>query len=447
LFSKFFYFSHLELILMMVIDGGNIMTFSQIKIKKMIVYLWRNALESSKDVAKTMAQPHKFYSSLKGSFFLDNLGINCLNELLNELRKDENISEKFSNKYLEELINDLIIELLPVNSMVITVEIEKKFSQLLIKLSQPEIDWLVIIPVTNLEIRAKSFNVGSVRFSKFAKTTGKRILAKIKIAQKSFFKVSVLSKYTNSTVASVHVLAVDETRANELAVIMINDSLDILRFYRLDPQLRYDKLGINNIGTVGRIHKGSAVVLCLSSPPKFSSIIPFFEHTGFQVPFEITKQNQKIFFKHGFKSLHNILKKKESNRTDLEKRLLSGVHFCSLSTTDESITNSFVNSIISLEAILIKGMEQKSGNIAERVALIIGNNLISKKWFFKEMIRLYRIRSNIVHSGNLDVTTSDLSLLQIINYLLIVMLIQLSKKRNFTSISDLINWCTCQKFS
>lgn len=423
------------------------MIFSQSTIKKKITYLWRNAIESNKVISKTLDQPHKFYSTLKGSFFLDERGINCLNELLDELRKDEDIAQKFSNKYLEELIKNFIIELLPVKPRNISVEIDKNFFQLLNKLLQPETDWLVIVPISNLQINKKSFNVGSVRFSKFSKTMERKILTKINPNNKSFFQKSVIVNFTNYTVASVHVSAVDDTRAKELALIMINNSIDILRFYRLNPNFRYNKLIINNVGIAGRLYKGTEIVLCLCSPPNFIQISPFFEKTGFLIPYEINNKNKKIFFKNGFKTLHCILKKKESNRTDFENRLLSGIHFCSLSTTDESISNSFVNSIISLEAILIRGMEQKSGNIGERVALLVGKDLRSKKWFLKEMIRLYRIRSNIVHSGNVDVTTSDLRLLQIINYILIVELIKLFRKRNFNSISDLINWFTCQKFS
>jgi len=422
-------------------------TVSKKVIERKIIVTWRNALKSTKNFKKIMSHPVSFYGTPHGSFFLDSEGINSLNEILEELKKNEDIARKFSNKYLEALIKDVIIELLPVQPKNILKEVKIKSNKLFNVLSQSEVNWLIVIPIINLEIRTRFFNVGTVRFSRFAKATKKRILGNARGKFKKLLQDEFLPKYENTTVASVCVSAVDDIRANELGISAINDAINILRFYRLNPHFRNIPINRNNINTAGRLHIGEEIILCLRNPPKFDKILPSLEKTGFLFPLEITHSGLKAFRNNGFNLLTNMLIKKEKDRTDFEKRVLSAVHFCALSTYDESITNAFINNIVSLEAILIRGKEPKSGNVAERVALIVGRNLNDKKWLFEQMIRLYRIRSEIVHEGNTDLAPSDLRLLQLVNYALIINLLKLSKKQNFVSVSQLISWCVCQKFS
>jgi hypothetical protein len=119
-----------------------------------------------------------------------------------------------------------------------------------------------------------------------------------------------------------------------------------------------------------------------------------------------------------------------------------------LSSRDKEIANAFVNSVISLEALLLDEHEAIAVNLGERVAFIIGGNLTERNWYFDQMRRLYRIRCKIVHSGNTDIKRSDLTLLQrLINYKCIVNLLNSYKSENINSIKDLIRWIRNQKFS
>lgn len=423
------------------------MPFSKDAIEKNIIYTWRKALDSSKDYKKTMAQPFKLFITAHGSFFLNTKGINGFNKILNELKKDENIARKFSRRHLEELIRDVIIELLPTSPKKIVQEVRVKAAKLFSFLSQPEVDWLILVPITNLEIRTRFLDVGNVRFSKFAKSTEKRIVANTKGNYRNLLSNDVLPKYRNAYVASVPVSAVDNTRAKELALIAINDAVNVLRFYRLNSHFRNVNITRNNINTIGSLHKGDEVVLCLRNPPQYTQVIPFFEKIGFLVPLVINNKGRSAIRRDCFQALSHILKKKEHIRTDFEKRVLSAVHFCALSTCDNSVTNSFVNNMISLEALLINGRESKSVNISKRVALIVGKDIKQKKWLSRQMRILYKIRSDIVHEGKNDLTQSDRNLLRMINYATIISTLTIYHKEKFVSISDLIKWCKCKKVS
>jgi len=421
-------------------------TFSKDVIENRIVFTWRNALESSKDVQKTVTQSFKFFGTPKGSFFLTRDGINGFDSIIADLKEYEDVGQKFSDRYLEHTVSDMIVELLPVKEKNIVSKVRQATTQLLATLVQPATNWIVIVPITNLIIRMKFLDIGTVRFSKFSKKARRKILSAARKQARSILQKDLLPKYANKIVALAHVSAVDDTRALERGLEAIEDAIDVLRFYRLGSAFRSVDISRNNIDIDGRIHEGIEVALCLRNPPKIDYVCPITERTGPLFPLEITTAHLKAMRKDGLNLLNSILKKAEKNRTDLESRIITAVRFCALSTYNGSNTNSFVNSAVSLEALLLVGSEAKSGNLAERVALTMGKNLSERNWLFDQMIKIYKKRSSIVHAGNIDVTHSDLRLFQLINYGCVVRLLKLSKKQNFSKISDLVRWVRCRKF-
>lgn len=412
-----------------------------------ILFIWNNAQEASKNVNVTIRQPFKYLSNEKGEFFLNKEGIKCFTSILEVLKKDEDIRRKFSDRYLEETLRDLVIDLLAVVPQRIVTAVRVGVTQLFSILSQPDFNWLVIMPIINLKINGlRLCNIGCVTFTDFSKNRENTILRNMKKRAKNLMRKKVFPKFRNRVVAIAHVSAVDEIRAQELGEKTIREAIDVLRFYRLNPHLRNISLKRNNIDVAGRIQSDEKITLCLRKPTKIKQVHPFFERTGFLFPLEINSAIMKSIRQHGFNVFREILRRDEKDRTEFEKRLLSAVNFCALSTIDGESTNSFVNSMISLEAVLLKDREQKSGNLSERVALLAGKDRDEKKWLFNEMIRLYRTRSEIVHAGYADPTESDLRLLQLINYTCIIRLIRLYRRRKFVMISDLIKWCQDKKF-
>jgi len=419
-------------------------SFQKEIIEKKIIFLWQNAIKSSENIKQTISEPFKYLSTEKGSFFLNQEGITCLASILQELKKDESINRKFSNTYLENVIKELIVGLLPVLPKDISNAVQTGSAQLFSILSQPEVDWLIMNPIENLKLGIRFLDVGVVRFGKFSKNLEKRLLLHQGKKLRTFLQKNVFPSYRTMVIAFAHVSAVDEERAREIGRHAINEAVDILRFYRLNSNFRNIDLARNNIDIAGQLHQGTTITLCLRNS-RNRQIVPSFEKIGFLFPFPIDASGLTALHHDCFDILNAILKK-GTNKTVFEKRILSGVRFCALSTEDEAVTNAFVNSIVSLEAILLTGYETKAGNLAERVALIVGKNSSERNWYFDQMIALYKTRSEIVHSGYADVPLSSLRLLQLINYTCIIKLLKLSRKRNFRAVSDLLNWCRFKKF-
>jgi hypothetical protein len=110
------------------------------------------------------------------------------------------------------------------------------------------------------------------------------------------------------------------------------------------------------------------------------------------------------------------------------------------------IFNSFVDSTISLEALLLAQHDSKRDNLAERVAFIIGKNLNERNHYYDEMKNLYGIRCGIVHSGNTDVRSSDFQELQWIDYTCLVNMLNLYRSLKINNVADLVTWIRRQKF-
>ncbi len=67
------------------------------EIQKLLIFAWRNAIESSKDEKKTASMPHTFYGSSEGSFYLTVNGISAVNKIILDSKKVPDVAKKFSN--------------------------------------------------------------------------------------------------------------------------------------------------------------------------------------------------------------------------------------------------------------------------------------------------------------------------------------------------------------
>ena len=424
-------------------------------VKKRIIFTWRNAKQASQNVKETMSKPHKFYSTLKGSFFLTLEGMRAFSKIIDELKKVEGVTLKFSDKYLERIVDNIIVTLLPAEEKEIESASEKQVDNLFMILTRSAVNWRIIVPIVNLELEMDDLRVGKVRFFKFADAAKNQLQSEIKKSTLgspneliSSIEEDLEKNYVGKVCVEVIVSAVDSERAKDIGMQTIDMALDALRFYRLNHSFRDPFIFKNYFDVQGKIHSGNQVTILLENYPTLTGLSVSYENKGFMVPFTITKAALKKIRIDSFDSLSDILQKDERNRTDFEKDLVTAIRFCALSTRDEPITNAFVNSVISLEAVLLDEHEAIVDNLAERVAFIIGRNSNERNWLFDQMKRLYRLRSSIVHSGNTDIQRSDLELLQrLINYRCIVNLLSFYQSKNIRKIRDLITWIRHQKFS
>jgi hypothetical protein len=124
-----------------------------------------------------------------------------------------------------------------------------------------------------------------------------------------------------------------------------------------------------------------------------------------------------------------ILQKNEEDRTEFESRILQAIDFFGDGMNvyfDQ--TSAFIKFIISLELCLTDKWEPQKGLLAERVAIMIREDQQERLEVFEDINRLYQIRSDYVHSGSDQITTSDFSLISYITFGVLIELISWTEK-------------------
>lgn len=432
-------------------------------IKKRLIFVWRDAINASKDPDKLASVPHTYYYTDKGYFFLTLDGIKAIRGIIADIRDFLETAINFSDEYLEKAIDDAIIQLLPVKEKEILTAARKQVDTILAILATTPVDWSLLIPIVNLEMEMDNIRIGKVCFHKYdegdSKKLQSRVLAAYEVLHKknpstvpqeipaallSNLKETFEKQFAKHVYAEVNMSAVDSKRAEDIAMQSLRTALDALYFYRLDSHFIDPFFAVDHFDVQGGIRQDTQSLILFSEkqisfPQKL---------TGFVMPFILTKTALSFMKANGLDALSDILATDTLTRTDFEADLITAIRFCALSVRDKQLANAFVNSVISLEALLMDEHEQISDNLSERVAFIIGQNLVERNGYFDEMKRLYGIRSKIVHSGNTDIRHSDLSLLRrSIAYRCIVNLLKSYKSLKITNAKDLIRWIREQKFS
>lgn len=431
---------------------GELIVPSKDVVKKRLIFTWRNALQADQNPEETKSKPHKAYFSESGGFLLSREGIDAFDQIINELITDEEVQIKFSKRYLERIVDEVILKLMDTPEKKIEMAAEKQVIALFEKLSAPAVDWVIILPIANFYIEMEELEVGQIRLFRFKENDEKKVKSRIMRTfhtpvpqtELSIFLDKALESFVGKICAELTVTAVDHYRAEEIGMQSIDMVLDALSLYGARYNLTIPFYSEMYKATR---HRKPAEAFGIQFSSTGVSISPVELMKGFVRPFNVSKEAMKNMLNDGFNILCGILKRNERDWTLFEKDLLTSIRFFALSTHEQPVINAFVNSVISLEALLVGEHESIVDNLAERVAFIIGKNLIERNWFFDQMVRLYRIRCSIVHSGDTDIELSDFILLQkIINYECITNMLNSYKSLKIHSTGEFIKWIRDRKF-
>ena len=149
----------------------------------------------------------------------------------------------------------------------------------------------------------------------------------------------------------------------------------------------------------------------------------------------------------GLEKINKIMLKHQSERTDIEKRLLSAIKLSGSSYNYREHYEAFLKLMISLEALFLEDRETKKDNLAERVAFLITEIPKERIKVYNAMKNLYEIRSDIVHEGIEEITKSDRVQLQYYTHLVIITMIKLCEENNIETINQFKELILQKKFS
>jgi len=248
------------------------------------------------------------------------------------------------------------------------------------------------------------FNLGNITILKATESNLKnRPAEKLLKRRKEDYFGQVLNKNMENdfwgAALSEYKVVAEPQRAFERAKDETRRALEILRFasksiYPIDDDIR--------IGLEDEQSYSSKVAFIVSD--KRISLKKDSEGTfkSFEINSEVKKKLEEI----GVFVLSDILKKK--NATDYEEALLRAVHWFSSALLQSELENAFLSMIIALETLFTaKDRDPIATTIAEGVALLLSEELETRKKIKKAVKYYYGMRNGISHGGKENVMESE----------------------------------------
>jgi len=245
---------------------------------------------------------------------------------------------------------------------------------------------------------------------------------------------TVRSLATGKTGVGVKVQAVDRDAALYLAKKVSRQTVDTLNFYA-------------NLG------EGPPAEVLLFSEGRGPGVLYTFlfgeQPPAFQTPAERFGPYLKFSFHlphlpgTGFERVSEMLAKAEKDRTAIEEKILSALRWAGRASVDPRREEAFLLFAISLESLLMK-TEGDRAEITEKLALrgahLVARNLQSRLTVYRDLKKLYGIRSKIVHSGSVDVGESQFNEIRHYGRLAVLTMLSSPMFRDMKTEEELANW-------
>lgn len=430
----------------------NMSEMSQDVLKGCLIKMWKDA-KSPKDM-NTFFQRTGILMTKEGEGIpIGPDGYLAFKRMVLELHKDDNIQRNSSLRNTEREIQNFLFSIKDTDQREIETKATEAISLLLQKLRVQPRTWTNIVPIVNLDVQIDSLQVGKVMFKKFneedltdliqvvEEITGQTASPPdVQTETNNVYRQILRERFLNRTIAKVTVDAIDGQRSREISLELVDMAINVLRFYAcglFHPVFREQR---PYIGIEGELIRSNYPMMTFM--PNTEQALNL-QTTGPLVPFTIDNGTVARMREYNFNILHRLLLNDQP--TEFESKVLNAINFYGMGTNSEDDASAFINIMIALESLLLKGRGPSKGLLAERVAFLLGNNYKVKLSFFEKMQELYQIRSNIVHSGKRDFPISELYLLSRITFNCIVKLLR--KTDSLTTISDFINWVQKEKFT
>ena len=240
---------------------------------------------------------------------------------------------------------------------------------------------------------------------------------------------NVIRSTIGKTGVLTSVIAVDSDAAKTIARKRIRQTIDILSFFaNLGGSPRTQIVFAADAGP--KILKG--FVFC---GPKVSGRLTS-ERVGPLAPFSFAAPHLE---RAGFPQTSEILQVEKP--TEFQERLISALQWAGRASVESRNEEAFLLFAIAFESLLI-GSDDKT-EITETLALRAAHVIAAPKSrlrVYKDVKRLYGIRSKIVHRGDADVGEADLSLMRYLVRLALLSMLCDSRFAVVTTEASLVDW-------
>lgn len=331
----------------------------------------------------------------------------------------ENSGKHLSDKYLEGILLDTIQNLKYMEESGAKEMIDSEISQAFYILRHTELKKSVfLIPIMNLTVQ-ENFEIGNTKFINLNGEELKKIAeeynANLLLVCSNYDEEAENLNSTNETsaYALVTIEASDPEKANEVAHLTADFSLNIIRLFNKVTPMRLRNEYSKEI---------PSWILTISEESKFAS--HGMASHNLEISDTINKTKIDEMRKIGLDTVL-LLVSKESPKP-FEESILTSIFWFGSAVKDKEPIIKFLKCIIVLETLLTQGNQNKSTALSKRLAssLYINNSNEDKKQIFKGMMSLYKLRNKIAHGGHNTVVKEDLDSVFIFAQHLILFLIK-----------------------
>ena len=342
----------------------------------------------------------------------------AFNSCLSQVLAHEPLTRRYSNKLIRSRFESLLVRLLTTYETRPEEEaVKRQFSSWIKEmLAATDHDFEYFAIIDNLQVKRER-HFGKVKFEPVSDSTIERITSivfdqvdrnpnytdeeKARLKERLYEdSLSELEADESKCLASVILPTKDADKGLELANQRIGEVLDLLRFlgafvFRLSPR--------RPIGLQGEVPPQRRFNVAVSTTGGFRLL-----HQALSFPFELSTANARQFRKLGLPHFDGILSKDPGERTDLEGRLVSAIHWSAEAIQETSDAARFLKFCISLESLLCTRNEEPIGaTIGERLAFLLESNKDRRLSVFQQFKKIYRVRSRLAH-GDLAKLEDDL---------------------------------------
>jgi hypothetical protein len=351
----------------------------------------------------------------------DRVSFQQFEKFVNNLHKDNSIKQLVSREFVDKVVFDWIIKTYKIK------QTESSFSEIFIeKINLAIKEYKIYYPIYYLEI-GKAFHIGDVTFDFFTKEQFDNFANNFSStnSEKRENPYEVLrDKYQGKVFCSCIVKS-ERNRAKEIALEKCSIAVDILKICSDTIDFPFAKLSFDIDSRTRENIKNEVIIQETSDKNNFNTDI-------YRLPaqHEINDKDWELILKRNLGIFQQFLSKLETNHTELENLILNAIKRFGNALSNSNLHQRIVELFTILESLLLKNQDLPIiDSVTKYCSKLVFKNPKDRKELIRLFKEMYTIRSAIIHHGiNKEFEMDNLRKLQLIIKLLIIKLIDLSKK-------------------
>lgn len=351
----------------------------------------------------------------KGTILFSAEDLAQFNKVIEQLQVDFVKQDDLTRRSLETMLKDTILKAWdPLGECRVPFDERSQaaVADLKARLSAEPVEYLMFVSVDGFKPEDLPLTFGGMRFAVFGPGHVRSLRARTRKRPK-FWGDLKQTRLWGEPCAAVRVKARDFATARRRANTATREAMDCLNFVgSLHP---YNHAWLRFPG------EASSAAVVTPGAPRNGHASASYDTTGPIGPFALGQLRETPKTERLMRKLSSLLAKalarerrsRGGGRSTVSETLLAAVERAGRASIEREREQQFLLQAISLEtAVLPVQGSELTYRLAVRVARLLANKPERRAWIQETVVRLYKVRSAIVHSGSYEVADEDLRLLK-----------------------------------